>query len=108
MPAGQAKLDGKIVAVSWNDAHFDLTEMDNADAPHRPWVYVTVGILIKSDSEGVMLAQEEGEDGKTRGRTFVPRGMIIQEWVVGPVKPKVKRTRRKPTPAATTIPNVET
>jgi hypothetical protein len=94
MSAGEPKLDGKIVCVSWNDAHFNTDEVDAGDTTHRPWVYVTAGILVKSDDAGVTIAQDEGEDGKFRGRTFVPRAMIIREWEVGPVKPKQKRKRR--------------
>ena len=95
MATGQPKLDGKIVAVSWNDAHFNTDEVDGSDTTHRPWVYVTAGILVKSDETGVTIAQDEGEDGKYRGRTFVPRAMVIDEWEVGPVKPK-KRRKLKP------------
>jgi hypothetical protein len=95
MAAGEPKLDGKIVAVSWNDAHFNTDEADASDTVHRPWVYVTAGILVKSDETGVTIAQDEGEDGKYRGRTFVPRAMIIQEWEIGPVKPKRKRRRKQ-------------
>jgi hypothetical protein len=100
MAAGQPKLDGKIVAVSWNDAHFNTDEVDAADTTHRPWVYVTAGILVKSDAAGVTVAQDEGEDGKYRSRTFVPRAMIIEEWEIGPVKPKRKRKRKE---AETTV-----
>lgn len=96
---GQAKLDGKIVAVTWKDAHFNTDEVDVKDITHRPWIYVTVGILVKSDAEGVTVSQDEGEDGKYRGRTFVPREMILEEWTVGAVKPKVKQIR-KPKKAA--------
>lgn len=93
MSQGQPKLDGKVVGVSWNDAHFATDEADGSDVTHRPWVYVTVGILVKSDETGVTVAQDEGEDGKYRSRTFVPRAMVIQEWDIGPVKPKRQRKR---------------
>jgi hypothetical protein len=92
---GQPKLDGKVVAVSWNDAHFNTDEVDAGDTVHRPWVYVTVGALVKSDDTGVTVAQDVGEDGKFRGRTFVPRAMVIQEWEVGALKPKAKRQKKQ-------------
>lgn len=101
MATAQPKLDGKVVAVSWNDAHYNTDEVDGSDTTHRPWVYVSVGILVKSDATGVTVAQDEGEDGKYRSRTFIPRGMVIQEWEVGLVKPKQKRQRKtanNPTP----------
>lgn len=94
MPAGQLPLDGKVVGVGWDDAHFNSSEVGAEDIVHRPWKYVTVGILVKSDEEGVTVAQDQGEDYSTRGRTFVPRRMILAEWDIGPVKPKVKRTRK--------------
>jgi hypothetical protein len=90
---GTPKLDGKVVAVVWQDAHFNTDESDASDTVHRPWIYVTVGILVKSDQTGVTVAQDEGEDGKYRSRTFVPRGMIVDEWTVGPVKRKTRRKR---------------
>jgi hypothetical protein len=90
MATGKPKVDGKVVGVSWNDAHFNTDEVDGSDTTHRPWVYVSVGILVKSDVNGVTLAQDEGEDGKYRGRTFIPRGMIIEEWAIGPVQRKRK------------------
>lgn len=93
---GQPKLDGRIVACSWKDAHFNTDEVDAGDTTHRPWIYVTAGILVKSDALGVTVAQDVGEDGKFRGRTFVPREMVIDEWDLGPVKPKVKRKKRAP------------
>lgn len=95
MTAAEPNLEGKVVAVSWNDAHYDHSEVDATETVHRPWVYVTVGVLVKSDETGVTVAQDQGEDGKFRGRTFVPRGMVIDEWEVGPLKPKQRRKRKK-------------
>jgi hypothetical protein len=89
------KLDGVIVACSWRDAHFNTDECDAGDTVHRPWLYVTVGILVRSDAEGLTVAMDQGEDGKYRSRTFVPRDMIIEEWTVGTVRPKVKRKRKE-------------
>lgn len=93
--AGVPKLDGSVVCVSWNDAHFNTDEVDGSDVVHRPWVYVSCGVLVKSNETGVTLTQDVGEDGKYRGRTFIPRAMIIDEWLVGPVKPKRKRKRKE-------------
>jgi hypothetical protein len=61
------------VEVLWDDAHFDPDELnaDDARKKHRPWKYSTIGYLVISDAAGVSLAQDVGEDGATRGRTFV-------------------------------------
>lgn len=94
---GEPRLEGKVVGVVWNDAHYSTDEQDASEITHRPWIYVTVGILVKSDETGVTVAQDEGEDGKYRSRTFVPRAMIQQEWDIGQVKPKKKRNHKEKT-----------
>lgn len=90
---GEPRLDGRVIACTWRDAHYSTDEADASDVQHRPWIYTTVGILVKSDETGITVAQDEGEDGKYRSRTFIPRAMVIQEWDVGPVRPKQKRKR---------------
>lgn len=84
----------KVVAVSWNDAHYNTDEAEASEITHRPWVYITTGVLVRSDEIGVTLACDVGEDGRFRGRNFVPRGMVIEEWEVGPLAKKLKRLRR--------------
>lgn len=73
----------KVVCCIWNDAHYDTDESDLDSITHRAWKYVSVGILVKSDEEGLTVATDVGEDGKFRGRNFVPRKMIVDEWTVG-------------------------
>lgn len=65
------------------------------DMEHKPYVFVTGGILIRSDEMGVSLAREIGEDGKYRDHAFIPRKMVVREWPIGPVAPR--RPRRKAT-----------
>lgn len=96
MPIGEPDLSGTIIAVSWEDAHYNMDEVDGSETTHRPWIYVSVGVRIKSDEVGVTVGMDIGEDGKFRGRTFIPRRMVLDEWVVGPVKPKRKRASRSP------------
>ena len=50
----------KLAAVMWDDAHYNTDECDADEITHRPWVYVSTGILIKSDAEGVTLATDVG------------------------------------------------
>lgn len=89
--------NGEVWAVSWGDAHLNaLDEAETGDIVHRPWVYVSVGILVKSDTHGVTLSMDKGEDGKYRTRNFIPRAMVINEWKVGTLK--MPRPRRRPTP----------
>lgn len=80
------------VTVLWNDAHLNGTdEADVQDIVHRPWKYATKGWLVKSDSEGVTVGQDVGEDGKFRTRTFIPRVLVVWEVMDrfrAPRKPK--------------------
>lgn len=82
---------GTVIGVTWNDAHYNSDEVDASDTVHRPWVYTTIGILVRSNEMGVTVAQDEGEDGKFRGRTFIPRGMVIEEWKIGSARPPRQR-----------------
>lgn len=85
--------EGTSVTVLWDDAHCNLDEVDASDTTHRPWKYITNGILVRSDAAGVTIAQDKGEDGKFRTRTFIPRNMVVNEWVLGPVIPKQRKRK---------------
>ena len=45
-----------VTAVEWEDAHYNTEELDVEEVRHKPWIYVTVGVLIKSDETGVTVS----------------------------------------------------
>ena len=83
----------QLVAVEWDDAHGSTTMFSEQDMEHRPYRFISVGILIRSDAVGVSLAREIGDDGAYREHGFIPRAMVVQEWSLGPLK-KRTGTRR--------------
>jgi|SRR5690606_13619880 len=88
------KATQKVVAVAWKDAHHSTDEVLAEDTEHRPSIYISAGVLLRSDAEGVTLSLDLNETGTWRGRTFIPREMVIEEWEVGRLRPK--RRRQKP------------
>lgn len=86
-----------FVEVEWDDAWKAATDdatMENAGDSHRPIKCFTRGWMLRDDEKGVQLANERSPDGTFRGRTFVPRPMVID---VSPwPKPKPKRVRKTP------------
>ncbi len=82
------------VLVIWSDAWTDVSEAPVEDHRHSPWTYAAEGFLLRSDATGVSLAQEIGEDGQFRGRTFIPRPIVIHEIPL----PALRIPRRKPRP----------
>ena len=84
-----------ILAVCvWDDAHGSSVMFDNNDVEHKPYRFSSIGFLVRSDSVGVSLAGEIGEDGRFRDHVFIPRAMVVEEWVIGPLKrPRLKRRK---------------
>lgn len=79
-----------IVGCSWNDAHGSDGTISAHEVDHKPYVYTTVGFLVRSDDIGVSIASEQSEDGKFRDITFIPRNMVIKEFPISP-KRRVKK-----------------
>lgn len=84
--------------IEWDDAWYNSAEMDIAEIKHAPWRYITVGILIRSDETGVMVASDVGEDGRFRTFNFIPRGMVIKEYSLGPIRQRRKPRQRTTSP----------
>ena len=91
-------MDKQLVIVFWNDAWVDD---DNFSTQHGivstrgPMPVQTIGWLIHDDDVGVSVANEQSvQDGHDvyRGRTFIPRAMIVSVSPFNLVKP------RKPKP----------
>lgn len=75
----------RVVAVLWDDAHYAADEVEAHEVRHAPIAYLTVGVLVRSDAVGVTLSSDIGEGDLWRGRNFIPRGMIREEWLIGKV-----------------------
>lgn len=83
----------KLHACTWADAHGSDGTLQAHEIDHKPYIYTTVGFLVKTDAIGVSIAFELGEDGKFRDITFVPRQIVLEEYSLGPL-----RHPRKPKP----------
>ena len=89
----------KRVAVIWADAWYSSEESSLEEHKHEPWYYCAEGYLMKSNDEGVSLAQEIGQDGQFRGRSFILRSLILQEWEIPPLKiPKKPKSNESSSP----------
>lgn len=92
-----------FVAVLWNDAHAMATGEWTQDEVNATGAYqfTTYGLLARSDAEIVAVASEEGEDGKLRGVTFIPRGMVVEMVEIG--RPRAARKAKKVTREAVPV-----
>lgn len=86
----------EIYACEWADAHGSDGTLAAHEIDHKPYVYTTVGFLVKTDEIGVSIAFERGEDGKYRDITFVPRAIVLKEFSIGFLKPRRKKKAPPP------------
>lgn len=99
-----------LVMVSWNDAWIRAEEpvtLPDVAATHKPMLIHTLGYLLREDEHGVSLANEYyDEEGTYRGRTFIPRAMIlsVEHHTLTkprkPRKPRVHLQQEKPSPGS--------
>jgi hypothetical protein len=87
----------RFVTVTWDDAWadgVDDTTLDKVHEKHKPIVMETRGWLALDDVAGVSLFYERTQDRVSyRGRTFIPRGMVVS---VEDFPPKRKRKSKEP------------
>lgn len=92
----------RFVTVEWDDAWadgVDDTTLDKVHEKHRPIVMETRGWLLLDDDAGVSLFYERVKDHTSyRGRTFIPRGMIVSVNDFPP-KRKARKAKVVPVPA---------
>lgn len=89
----------KLACVIWDDAHGSDGTLAEHEIEHKAYQFTAVGFLVKSDDVGVSLAFEMGEDNRFRDVSFIPRKMVIEEWVIGPLrKPRKKVVEHHPSP----------
>jgi hypothetical protein len=77
----KASLYSQFAIVEWNDAHADFSDVSLTDVHHghKPTIMHTAGWVLKDDPDGVSIAAEFcPSDGTYRGRTFIPRAIIIK------------------------------
>ena len=81
---------GDLVKMTWVDAHSSVQQEMTLDeiAQEVPCGYDSYGILVRNDDISVAVAADQRDDGRYRGVTFVPRGMVI---TVSPIRPRRKR-----------------
>ncbi len=99
MPDADPSARPSIACVVWDDAHSTSVLFEPHEAEHKPYRFTSLGFLIRSDAVGVSLAGEIGEDGRFRDHTFIPRAMVREEWIIGPLRRP--RRRRDPRPSTT-------
>lgn len=84
-----------ITIVRWEDAHGSDGTISAHEVDHKPYVFSTVGYLVRSDEIGVSVASEQGEDGKFRDVTFIPRKMVLSEQPVTGLSKRRKKVIAK-------------
>ena len=91
-----------LVLCIWHDANVggdDAVTLENVAAYHKPTIVHTLGWLLKDDADGVTIVNEF-YDNTYRGRTFVPRPMIVDVIYHKLSKfPKPRRPAAPPPPA---------
>lgn len=84
--------DPALVLITWHDAWIDGTEpvaLSEVGHAHKPQVIKTLGWLLRDDEAGVSVACEHyAEEDVYRGRTFIPRGMIVSVMPYNLSKPR--------------------
>ena len=80
-----------LALVVWNDAWTDesATTLDTVAAKHRPEPINTLGWILRDDDVGITIANEY-YDNTYRGRTFIPRGMVLTVTHYKLTKPRRK------------------
>ncbi len=82
---------GKVVhAIAWNDAHGSLAQVAAEDIEHSPWQFITVGIIVEEDEQGISLVQEVDEAGEYRNPSFIPAQMVVAKWRLRSLAPPPK------------------
>lgn len=71
-------MDKTLAIVRWDDAWTSEEPVSASMAAnlHKPEAVTTIGWILIDDTTGVTLANEHYDD-TFRGRTFIPRAMIV-------------------------------
>jgi hypothetical protein len=101
----------KFAFVTWHDAWGGATEeatVETVAERHKPVPMETAGWVLLDNDLGITLFHERGlDDGTYRGRTFIPRGMVVSVKLLddspSPRKPR-RRSKVQPSAPETTSP----
>lgn len=92
-------MNPQLVLIEWNDAWQDqenFATVHGVKQTHEPLLVRTLGWVLVDDATGVSLANERSSaDGKDtyRGRSFIPRAMIITVTPFNITKTRVKKVK---------------
>lgn len=92
-------MDKRLVLVEWKDAWQDQENFATAHgikSTHAPLLVKTLGWLVEDDEEGLSVVCEiSGQSGSEvyRGRTFIPKAMVIKVTEFKLTKPKIKKPK---------------
>ena len=91
---------GELVAVIWIDAHASVQSEMSSDeiGQEASTTYISYGKLVRADAKLVAVAADERDDGRYRGITFIPRGMVTD---IQPIRPRRKRKAKIAQPPET-------
>lgn len=84
-----------LVVVKWADAWTESDQPVSADdvrLHHAPTEVETIGWLLHQDDAGISLANER-YDLSYRGRTFIPRGMVLSVTPFTLSRPRQKKPK---------------
>lgn len=91
--ASSTKDEITFVEVKWEDAWGDATVAvfpQDAHEGHKAEVIRTYGWLVLKTDKGVSIFSEKCDDGSYRGRSFIPRAMILSLTPLKLSKPRKK------------------
>lgn len=95
-----------FVVCAWSDAHSDIEDFvkpERAIEEHKLLIIETAGWLLRNDELGVSLYSERcPEDNSYRGRTFIPKAMIVSLTPYTLSKPRRAGKRLAKVPTAVT------
>ncbi len=91
-----------LVLVEWNDAWADtdgFATLHGVQQTHHPMLVQTLGWLLQDDETGISLVNEQSTaDGQQtyRGRTFIPRAMVVDVHLFKLTKQRLPKPPEEP------------
>lgn len=93
-----------VAVITWLDAHArsQAVEYDESEVAqyHRPEECTILGLVIRDDTEGISLYNEETDSTSIRGLSHIPRGMIksVEYVTLSPMRTKKVKPCESPPP----------